>query len=90
MGNELLIHVVLVVPRIIVALNTKAVAMLRRYGDYILSAGLLESALEMIELMLDLNLNLDTALVIVTHDLEIADRMRYHWHMQDGILEVSP
>ena len=46
-----------------------------------------QTATEMIELMLDLNRNLGTALVIVTHDLDIAGRMQHHWHMQDGVLE---
>ena len=40
----------------------------------------------MLELMLDLNQELNTALVVVTHDLSIAERMQYRWHMQDGIL----
>ena len=47
------------------------------------------TATEMIELILELNQNLGTSLVIVTHDLEIAGRLPHHWHMQDGLLERS-
>ena len=36
--------------------------------------------------MLDLNRDLNTALVVVTHDLSIAQRMQFRWHMQDGTL----
>ena len=38
------------------------------------------------ELMLDLNRELETALVVVTHDLEIAAHMQHQWRMQDGLL----
>ena len=44
------------------------------------------TAEQMLELMLDLNKQLNTALVVVTHDLSIARRMQFRWHMQDGIL----
>jgi len=36
--------------------------------------------------MLDLNRQIDTALVVVTHDLAIANRMQHRWYMQDGLL----
>lgn len=44
------------------------------------------TAAQMLELMLDLNRELDTALVVVTHDLGIAARMQHRWHMLDGVL----
>ena len=45
-----------------------------------------QTAHEMIELMLQLNQNLGTSLVIVTHDLEIADRLNVRWQMRDGLI----
>ena len=45
------------------------------------------TAAQMLELMLDLNRELGTALVVVTHDLGIAARMQHRWHMLDGILK---
>ncbi len=45
-----------------------------------------QTAAEMIELMLNLNQNLGTSLVIVTHDLDIAAHLSHHWHMRDGLL----
>jgi lipoprotein-releasing system ATP-binding protein len=45
-----------------------------------------QTAAQMLELMLDLNRELDTALVVVTHDLAIAARMQHRWRMLDGIL----
>ncbi|MCP5008532.1 MAG: ATP-binding cassette domain-containing protein, partial [Aestuariibacter sp.] len=45
------------------------------------------TAAQMLDLMLDLNQDLHTALVIVTHDLDIAARMQHQWRMQDGVLE---
>ena len=45
-----------------------------------------KTASQMLELMLDLNRELNTALVVVTHDLTIAERMQNHWQMRDGIL----
>ncbi len=44
------------------------------------------TAAQMLELMLDLNRELGTALVVVTHDLGIAARMQRRWHMVDGVL----
>ena len=44
------------------------------------------TAAQMLALMLELNQALGTALVVVTHDLEIAARMQHRWHMQDGLL----
>ncbi|MDH5355145.1 MAG: lipoprotein-releasing ABC transporter ATP-binding protein LolD [Gammaproteobacteria bacterium] len=45
-----------------------------------------QTAGQMLELMLNLNRDLNTALVIVTHDLDIASRMQNQWRMQDGLL----
>jgi lipoprotein-releasing system ATP-binding protein len=45
-----------------------------------------QTATQMLELMLDLNRQIDTALVVVTHDLAIAERMQHRWRMQDGLL----
>jgi lipoprotein-releasing system ATP-binding protein len=44
------------------------------------------TAAQMLELMLGLNREMSTALVVVTHDLAIAQRMQFRWHMHDGIL----
>ena len=44
------------------------------------------TATQMLELMMDLNQQLETSLVVVTHDLEIAARMQHQWRMQDGLL----
>ena len=41
---------------------------------------------QMLELMLGLNREMNTALVVVTHDLSIAQRMQFRWHMHDGVL----
>jgi lipoprotein-releasing system ATP-binding protein len=45
-----------------------------------------QNAAQMLELMLNLNQQMNTALVVVTHDLSIASRMQYRWHMHDGVL----
>jgi lipoprotein-releasing system ATP-binding protein len=44
------------------------------------------TATQMLELMLGLNQEMNTALVVVTHDLSIAQRMQFRWHMHDGVL----
>lgn len=44
------------------------------------------TASQMLDLMLNLNRDLNTALVIVTHDLDIAAKMQNQWRMQDGLL----
>ena len=44
------------------------------------------TAAQMLALMLELNQDLQTALVIVTHDLGIAAQMQNRWRMQDGLL----
>ncbi|MCP4492960.1 MAG: ATP-binding cassette domain-containing protein [Gammaproteobacteria bacterium] len=44
------------------------------------------TAAQMLDLMLDLNQDMHIALVVVTHDLDIAARMLYQWRMQDGRL----
>ena len=45
-----------------------------------------QTAAQMLDLMLDLNRQFDTALVVVTHDLGIASHMQHRWRMQDGLL----
>ncbi len=45
-----------------------------------------KTAAQMLTLMLDLNRAMNTALVVVTHDLEIAAQMQHRWHMLDGVL----
>lgn len=45
------------------------------------------TAAQMLDLMLDLNRDIGTSLVIVTHDLSIAAKMQYRWRMQDGLLD---
>ena len=44
------------------------------------------TARQMLDLMLDLNQGLNTALVVVTHDLNIANKMQNQWCMNDGLL----
>ena len=48
-----------------------------------------QTASQMLELMLGLNRELNTALVVVTHDLAIAARMQHRWHMVDGVLSAE-
>lgn len=45
------------------------------------------TAAQMLDLMLDLNRDIGTSLVIVTHDLSIAAKMQFRWRMQDGLLD---
>jgi len=45
-----------------------------------------KTAAQMLELMLGLNQEMNTALVVVTHDLSIAACMQHRSRMQDGIL----
>jgi lipoprotein-releasing system ATP-binding protein len=45
-----------------------------------------QTATQMLELMLELNRELDTALVVVTHDLAIAAHMQHRWRMHDGLI----
>ena len=46
----------------------------------------LKTARQMLELMLELNRANQTALVVVTHDMDIAGRMEIRWRMEDGKL----
>lgn len=46
----------------------------------------LHTARQMLELMLELNRAGQTALVVVTHDMDIAGHMEYRWRMEDGRL----
>ena len=46
----------------------------------------LNTAREMLELMLELNQSSNIALVVVTHDMDIASRMKFCWRMEDGKL----
>jgi len=48
-----------------------------------------QNAVRMLDLMLALNRELQTALVVVTHDLEIAGRMQHRWRLSDGVLELE-
>ncbi len=48
-----------------------------------------KTATQMLQLMLELNREIDTALVIVTHDLAVAERMQFRWQMHDGILSAA-
>jgi len=45
------------------------------------------TATNMLDLMMDLNRQVKTALVVVTHDLNIAGQMQYQWLMEDGKLK---
>jgi len=45
------------------------------------------TAANMLDLMMDLNRQAKTALVVVTHDLNIAGQMQYQWLMEDGKLK---
>ena len=40
----------------------------------------------MLDLMMELNQQIKTSLVIVTHDLNIAARMHHQWRMVEGLL----
>ena len=48
-----------------------------------------KTAAQMLQLMLDLNREVNTALVIVTHDLGVAGQMQYRWQMHDGRLAAE-
>ena len=48
-----------------------------------------KTASRMLELMIELNQQVKTALVVVTHDMKIAAKMGYQWRMEDGRLELE-
>jgi lipoprotein-releasing system ATP-binding protein len=45
-----------------------------------------KTAGQMLDLMMDLNRQIKTSLVVVTHDLKIAAKMEHQWRMEDGLL----
>lgn len=47
------------------------------------------TASKMLDLMLNLNRELGTAIVVVTHDLHIADQMDYCWALENGLLSCT-
>ncbi len=49
-----------------------------------------KTAQAMMQLMLELNAASDTSLVIVTHDVKIAESMQFRWEMHDGHLTRIP
>jgi len=48
-----------------------------------------KTASRMLELMIELNQQVKTALVVVTHDMNIAAKMSQQWRMEDGRLELE-
>ena len=48
-----------------------------------------KTAGQMLELMIELNQQVKTALVVVTHDMDIAAKMGHQWRMHDGRLDLE-
>jgi lipoprotein-releasing system ATP-binding protein len=48
-----------------------------------------KTAGQMLDLMMELNQQVKTSLVVVTHDMNIAAKMRYQWLMEDGRLRLT-
>lgn len=48
-----------------------------------------KTAGQMLELIIELNHQIKTALVVVTHDMDIAAKMGHQWRMQDGRLDLE-
>jgi lipoprotein-releasing system ATP-binding protein len=48
------------------------------------------TAAQVYALMLELNADIGTALIVVTHDLRLAARMDQVWRLEDGILALAP
>jgi lipoprotein-releasing system ATP-binding protein len=48
------------------------------------------TASQVYALMLELNADIGTALIVVTHDLRLAARMDQVWRLEDGVLALAP
>ena len=45
-----------------------------------------KTAMGVFDMMMDLNARTDTALIMVTHDMDLAERMQKQYHLEDGLL----